>query len=151
MFASMYAAYEALSPRMKEFVTGLTAMHESEHHYRGRYAERGVNDAGKVYPSAEHPLVCTHPETGRRYIFVNTTFTTHIRSIEPAESQTILAFLLRHIENPYFQVRFKWQVNDVAVWDNRCTQHIAIWDYWPHERSGHRVTIKGSAPTLLPA
>lgn len=146
LFSSMYAAYDTLSPQMKQFLIGLTALHESEHHYRGRYADRGVNDAGRVYPRAEHPVICTHPESGRRCIFVNSTFTTHIQGLNPSESESILQFLFKHVEDPYFQVRFKWQQNDVVIWDNRCTQHIAMWDYWPHERKGHRVTVKGTAP-----
>jgi len=144
LFASMYAAWEALSPALQAFLAGLTAEHESEHYYRGRYA--GVSEAGKIYPRAEHPVVTTHPETGRRVIFVNPMFTTHIRELNPEESRGILQFLFDHTRNPYYQVRYRWRENDVAVWDNRCTQHLAIWDYWPHERTGHRVTIRGTRP-----
>jgi taurine dioxygenase len=150
MFANMYAAYDDLSAAMKSFLSGLTAMHESEHFYRGRYAERGVNDAGKQYPESEHPVIRTHPETGRQSIFVNQMFTRRIVGLEPAESQAILKFLLEHVQNPYYQVRFKWEQNDIAMWDNRCAQHMAIWDYWPHERKGHRVTVKGDRPFYRP-
>jgi len=79
MFSSMYAAYDALSAPMREFLGTLRAVHESEHIYRGRYADRGVDDAGRKYPSAEHPVVRTHPETGRQAIYVNSAFTTRIR------------------------------------------------------------------------
>ncbi len=143
MFSSMYAAYDALSAPMRAFLGTLRGVHESEHIYRGRYADRGVDDAGKKYPSAEHPVIRTHPETGRRAIYVNSAFTTRIQGLEPAESQAILQFLFKHVENPDFQMRFRWEQNDVAMWDNRCAQHMAIWDYWPHERTGHRVTVKG--------
>jgi taurine dioxygenase len=146
LFANMYAAYDDLSPTMQEFLRGLSATHASEHFYRGRYADRGVDDAGRVYPSAEHPVIRTHPETGRPCLFVNRMFTTKINGVEPAESRALLDFLFRHIENPYYQVRLRWNRNDIAMWDNRCAQHQAIWDYWPQERKGHRVTVKGDRP-----
>jgi taurine dioxygenase len=144
LFAGMYAAYDALSTPMQEFLGGLTAEHESEHYYRGRYA--GVADSGKIYPRAEHPVIRSHPETGRRAVFVNSMFTTRISQLTPDESRTVLRFLFEHVQNPYYQVRFRWRENDVAVWDNRCTQHLAIWDYWPHAREGRRVTVRGTRP-----
>jgi taurine dioxygenase len=146
LFSSMYAAYDDLSPRMKTFLEGLTAVHESEHFYRGRYADRGVNDAGKLYPKAVHPVIRTHPETGKRCVFVNRTFTTRIEGLPDDESRAILEFLFHHVETPWYQTRFTWRENDVAMWDNRCAQHMAIWDYWPNERKGHRVTVKGDRP-----
>ena len=148
LFASMYAAYNDLSPCMKAFLEGLSAVHESEHIYRGRYAERGVNDAGKVYPTALHPIIRTHPETGKPSLFVNRTFTTRIEGLAEEESRAILQFLFQHAESPWYQTRFQWQKNDVAIWDNRCTQHMAIWDYWPNERKGNRVTIRGDRPVF---
>jgi taurine dioxygenase len=149
LFASMYAAWEALSAPMQQLLLGLTADHESEHYYRGRYA--GVSDSGKTYPRAEHPVITVHPETGRRSIFVNSMFTTRIRDLTVDESRSILRFLFDHVQNPYFQCRLQWRENDVAVWDNRCTQHLAIWDYWPHTREGQRVTIRGTRPHSSPA
>src|SRR5579871_261708 len=146
LFASMYAAYDDLSPRMKTYLAGLNAVHESEHIYRGRYSDRGVDDAGKEYPTAIHPVIRTHPETGRPALFVNRTFTTRIDGLPEEESRAILDFLCTHAERPWYQTRFHWRQNDVAMWDNRCTQHMAIWDYWPHERKGNRVTVKGDRP-----
>jgi taurine dioxygenase len=146
MFANMYAAYDALSAPIRQMVTGLTAVHESEHIYRGRYADRGMDDRGKVYPSAVHPVVRTHPETGRKAIYVNRTFTTRIVELNAAESDAVLTLLFDHCEHVDFQIRFRWQQNDVAFWDNRCVMHRAIWDYWPNERKGRRVTIKGDRP-----
>ncbi|MEK9661714.1 MAG: TauD/TfdA family dioxygenase [Alphaproteobacteria bacterium] len=146
LFANMYAAYETLSPMMQDFLADKTAMHESEHVYRGRYAERGVDDTGKVYPSAEHPVVRTHPRSGKQALFVNPSFTTKINGLTTAESKTILGMLYQHQQRPEFQVRFRWSENAIAFWDNRCTQHFAIWDYWPHERMGHRVTVRGERP-----
>jgi taurine dioxygenase len=147
LFANMYAAYEALSPPLKQMLTGLTATHGSEHVYRGRYSDRGVDDRGKRYPQAVHPVVRTHPETGRKALYVNRTFTTRINELEPAESDAILGWLFSHCEQIDFQIRFRWQRDDMAFWDNRCTMHHAVWDYWPHERKGRRVTIKGDRPT----
>jgi taurine dioxygenase len=143
LFASMYAAYDALSAPMKRLLEPLTAMHEGEHVYRGRY---GVDDTGRVFPKAEHPVIRTHPVSGRKALFVNGGFTTRITRLARAESDAVLQFLFRHLETPEFQCRFRWQVNSVAFWDNRCVQHHAMWDYYPQRRHGHRVTIKGDKP-----
>ena len=148
LFSSMYAAFESLSPRMQEFLLTLQAHHESEHVYRGRYADRNVDDAGRSYPRALHPVVCTHPRSERLALYVNPSFTTRIEDLSPGESQALLSMLYAHQQRPEFQVRFKWSENAIALWDNRCTQHFALWDYYPEERRGHRVTIKGKAPHL---
>jgi taurine dioxygenase len=147
LFANMYAAYDALSDPMKVMLSGLTALHESEHVYRGRYSDRGVDDHGKAYPTAVHPVIRRHPETGRKSLYVNRTFTTRINELTRAESDAVLEYLFDHSEQIDFQIRFRWSVNDVAFWDNRCTLHHAVWDYWPEERKGRRVTIKGDRPT----
>jgi taurine dioxygenase len=147
LFASMYAAYDALSEPMKRFLEPLAAMHEGEHVYRGRY---GVDDTGRVFPRAEHPVIRTHPVSGRRALFVNGGFTTRIVGLARAESHALLQFLFRHLETPEFQCRFRWQVNSVAFWDNRCVQHHAMWDYFPQRRHGHRVTIRGDKPFFRP-
>ena len=143
MFANMYLAYEMLSEPIRKLIDGLTAVHDGEKHYRGRY---GNDDRGKIYPRAEHPIVRTHPETGRKCLFVNRFFTTHIIGLRKAESDAILEMLYRHVETPELSVRFKWHPNSVAFWDNRCTQHHALWDYYPHRRYGHRVTVCGQKP-----
>ena len=149
LFASMYAAYDALSDRMKEILAPMTALHQSEHIYRGRYADRGVDDEGKIYPSAEHPIIRTHPVTGKQAIYVNASFTTRIVGLKKKESDALLQFLFTHCARPEFQTRWRWKKNDVIIWDNRCAQHFAIWDYWPEERRGHRVTIAGDRPIHL--
>ena len=143
LFANMYLAYETLSAPVKKMLAGLTAIHAGERYYRGRY---GFNDAGKTYPSSEHPVVRTHPVTGRKGLFVNRVFTMRIAGLRKIESDAILEMLYRHIETPEFCVRFRWRANSVAFWDNRCTQHQALWDYFPHKRYGHRVTIRGDRP-----
>ncbi len=147
LFASMYAAYDALSEPMKRFLEPLTARHEGEHVYRGRY---GLDDKGKAFPRAEHPVIRTHPVSGRKALFVNGGFTTRIVQLARSESDAILQFLYHHIETPEFHCRFRWQVNSIAFWDNRCVQHHAMWDYYPQRRHGHRVTIKGDKPFYRP-
>ena len=144
LFASMYAAYDALSDRMKTYLDGLTAEHSGEH-YRGQYANYGVADKPE-YPRAEHPVVRTHPVTRRKALYVNKGFTRRILGIPIDESEAILNYLYEHMANPLFQCRFRWQENSIAFWDNRCVQHHAMWDYWPHTRSGNRVTVKGDRP-----
>ena len=146
LFANMYAAYDALSVPLQQMLDRLTARHESEHVYRGRYSDRGVDDTDKAYPHADHPVIRTHPETGRKAIFVNRTFTTRINDLSEAESRPVLDLLFDHCEQIDFQIRFRWSRNDIAFWDNRCVMHRAIWDYWPNERMGRRVTIKGDRP-----
>jgi len=150
LFASMYSAFETLSPLLQTFLATLTARHTSEHIYRGRYADRGVDDSGRQYPEADHPVVRTHPESGRQALYVNPSFTRRINGLAAAESRALLDFLFRHQQRPEFQVRFSWTPNAVALWDNRCTQHFALWDYWPAERKGHRVTIRGERPFFRP-
>jgi taurine dioxygenase len=147
LFASMYAAYEALSDPMKRLLEGMTAIHRGEHVYRGRY---GVKDEGKQFPEAEHPVIRTHPVSGRKALFVNRTFTTRIVQLGRSESAAVLGFLYQHLETPEFQCRFRWRVNSVAFWDNRCAQHHAMWDYFPQRRHGHRVTVKGDRPFYRP-
>lgn len=148
LFASMFAAFETLSPALQAFLATLTATHDSEHVYRGRYADRGVDDSAKTYPSASHPVVRTHPHSGRQALYVNPGFTTRINELGSEESRALLDFLFRHQQRAEFQIRFRWSVNAIALWDNRCTQHFALWDYWPQERKGHRVTIKGEKPVF---
>jgi taurine dioxygenase len=145
LFASMYAAYDALSDRMKAYLEGLRAIHDGEENYRGTYANFGVQDK-KTYPRAIHPVIRTHPVTGKKALFVNKGFTRRILDVPPDESAGILAYLFEHSANPLFQCRFRWQANSIAFWDNRCAQHRAMWDYWPHRRYGNRVTVKGDRP-----
>jgi alpha-ketoglutarate-dependent taurine dioxygenase len=145
LFASMYAAYEALSDRMKRYLEGMTAIHDGEDVYRGTYANYGVADK-TTYPRAEHPVIRTHPVTGKKALYVNRGFTKRLVGVPRDESAAILAYLYDHAESPLFQCRFRWQANSIAFWDNRCVQHRAMWDYWPHTRSGNRVTVQGNRP-----
>jgi len=141
MFASMYAAYEALSRPMQQFLEGLTAVHDGAK----IWTKYGMTPS-RPYAQSEHPIVTVHPETGRKLLFVNKVFTTHVPALSAKESDTLLEMLYRHIENPRFMCRFRWQPNSLAFWDNRCTQHQAIFDYFPARRSGYRVTVNGTRP-----
>ncbi|EGG75731.1 Alpha-ketoglutarate-dependent taurine dioxygenase [Gluconacetobacter sp. SXCC-1] len=141
LFSNMYSAYEALSPRMKDMLTGLTATHDGEHVYRPI-----VNDPTRRFPCNSHPVIRTHPVTGKKCLYVNSSYTTRIDQLPKGESDALLQFLYVHCMNPNFQVRFRWQPRSVAFWDNRCTQHQAVWDYFPQTRSGFRVTIAGDRP-----
>jgi taurine dioxygenase len=105
-----------------------------------------LRDGENTYPAALHPIVRTHPVTGRKGIYVNSGFTTRIEGLSNTESRSILDFLFEHIATPEFHCRFRWRNNSIAFWDNRCVQHRALWDYRPHVRSGHRVTVKGCRP-----
>lgn len=145
MFANMYLAYETLSEPMKRFLEGLTAVHDGDHVFRGRYGY-AANEPGKVFPRSEHPVIRTHPETGRKALFVNRGFTTHIKELNRNESESLLTMLCDHTETPEFQCRFKWQPGSVAFWDNRAAIHHAVWDYYPATRLAHRVTICGDRP-----
>ena len=145
LFANMYAAYDALSETMKNVLDPLKALHTADVH-RGRYEALGGGLRREKHPEAVHPVIRTHPETGRKLIFVNEPFTQGIVGMKKAESDALLKFLHLHCANPQFQCRFRWRKNSIAMWDNRCTQHHATWDYYPETRSGVRVTIKGDRP-----
>ena len=138
LFASMYAAYDALSPRMKAFLAGLTATHDG-----AKLFDKGTSTK---YPVSSHPVIAVHPWTGRKLIYVNRGQTTHLDGLPPDESDAILEFLFQHIESPEWQMRFHWRKDSIAFWDNRCTQHLAVWDYFPQVRSGWRVTLAGDRP-----
>ena len=133
LFASMYAAYDALSDRMKTHLEGLTALHD------------GVRVFGEGTPRATHPVVARHPDSGRRLLYVNESFTVRINELPPGESKHLLAFLVEHCTQPEWTCRFRWRPHSIAMWDNRCAQHRAISDYLPNVRSGYRVQIDGVA------
>lgn len=133
LFASMYAAYDALSQRMKTYLEGLTALHD------------GVRVFGEGTPRATHPIVVRHPESGRKLLYVNESFTVRVNELPPGESKHLLAFLVEHCTQPEWTFRFRWRPHSIAMWDNRCAQHRAISDYLPNVRSGYRVQIDGTA------
>lgn len=150
LFADMYAAYEGLSDEVKAKIEGKTAIHDFAY-FRTRLRKRGKSEAeieeyNKKYPPAEHPVVRTHPETGRKGIYVNRAFTQHIVGMEKDESDALLKHLYAQASTPEYQCRFRWSVNSIAFWDNRASQHYAVSDYWPHVRRMERVTIAGDTP-----
>jgi taurine dioxygenase len=146
VFSSQYAAYEALSPGFQALLEGLTARHESRHIYEGRYGTDEELSRDGAYPSAVHPVVRTHPVTGRKALFVNRVFTTWIVELQEVESRAVLDALYWYAEHAMFQCRFRWEPDAVALWDNRAVQHLAVWDYFPQVRSGWRVSVVGDRP-----
>ena len=144
LFASMVRAYDTLSDHWQRFLSGLSAVHESAH-VHGREVSKEDTRYGE-YAQAEHPVVRTHPETGHKALYVNSAFTTRIRGMRANESRATLGFLYRHMEHPDFQCRFRWQPHSIAMWDNRCVQHLATFDYHPEVRHGYRVALVGDRP-----
>ena len=148
LWANMYAVYEAMSPAMQVFLEGLTAHHDSEPVFSTLFDLRVEDITDGHFHSAVHPVVRTHPETGRKLLYVSPHFTTHFIELERAESDALMAYIAKLIEQPRFHCRFRWSVNTVAFWDNRATQHRAIWDYYPATRTGNRYTVAGDRPVL---
>jgi taurine dioxygenase len=146
LFSSMYQAYEALSAPMKVMLDGLTALHDGSPNYGDREKRNRQNNPDRVESYAVHPVIATHPKTGRKTIYVNSVFTLRINELSESESDAVLRFLFAHVMRPEFQCRFSWRRNSIAFWDNRATQHYAVWDYYPAIRSGYRVTIRGDQP-----
>lgn len=144
MFANMYLAYDMLSETMKRFLDGLTAVHDGRIPYEQGY---GYVPAGQEHPKNEHPVVVRHPETGRKLLFVNSGFTSHIIQLSRTESRAVLDMLYRHVAmEPALHCRIRWAANTLVFWDNRCTQHHAVWDYYPWSRYGNRVSMIGERP-----
>jgi taurine dioxygenase len=154
MWADMTAAYDALSDRMKHYLDGLEAVHDLAGTVRNVVRERSEGTKSPTgsmpdttsLPSAVHPVVRTHPVTGRKILYVNPTFTAHLLGVPAAEGDAVLAYLYAHQNQPEFQCRWSWRQGDVAIWDNRATHHYAIADYGDAPRTIHRVTLEGEAP-----
>ena len=143
LFSSMYAAYDALSDGLKQTLGGLRAVHSSRHVFGGR-DERFKNPEAAVQ-DAVHPVVITHPESGRKALYVNPGFTLRFVGWTDEESRSLLAYLYQHAARPEFGYRFGWQNGSVAFWDNRSTWHYAVNDYHGERRLMHRITIEGCA------
>ncbi|HUI25016.1 MAG TPA: taurine dioxygenase [Candidatus Kryptonia bacterium] len=144
MWASMYAAYEALSSSMQRLLGELRAKHD------GGAFQAVATDAQRRElakdQTAVHPVIRTHPVTGRKGIYVNASFTKRIDGMKRTESDALLRFLFEHVTSPEFTCRFRWRANSIAMWDNRCTQHKVIADNLRAHRRMERVTICGDAP-----
>lgn len=152
LWASSSAAYEALSRPLQKLLDGLTATHDFTRSFPlerfGNTPEAlaHYHEVQRTHPPVIHPVVRTHPVTGRKGLFVNDGFTNRINELEAAESDALLRFLFAHSTRPEFTIRWRWQENDVAFWDNRITQHYAVDDYRPARRVMHRATILGDVP-----
>ena len=147
MFASLSAAYEALSDKIKQYLEGMTAIHDFSYGFKESLAEPGGRErlaqAVADNPPIQHPIVRIHPETGKKQLYVNKLFTTHIEGISSKESDTILTFLYDHITTDEYTCRFSWQPDSIAIWDNRATQHKPINDFYPQHRLMQRIVIDG--------
>jgi len=153
VWVNMVAAYEALSERMKAHLEGLWAYHDSyqpydEHVRPDMWEGEGVEyikERRGSYRPALHPLIRTHPVTGKKGLFVNESMTNLIKGVDKRESDFLLRYLFDYLRTPEFQYRHKWQTNDLAVWDNRLSLHYALFDYTDH-RLMHRIVIQGDVP-----
>jgi len=152
LWASCIAAYEALSPPMQTFLQGLTATHNITHSFPAQRfgmtpeAQARLEKATRDNPPVSHPVIRTHPVSGKKALFVQDGFTTHINELTVPESKALLGFLSAHSVKPEFVVRWKWRLGDVAFWDNRVTLHYATDDYRPARRVMNRATIVGDRP-----
>lgn len=153
MWANMYMAYESLSAPMKRYLDGLTALNtagranfEKAYDKLSHSDQKDIRSERMAEGGTEHPIVRTHPITGRKALYVNSIFTQKIAGVSSKESRTILSYLFEHLKKPEFTCRFRWETGSVAFWDNRCTQHYAIADYGDETREMHRVTVNGDRP-----
>ena len=150
LFANQYLAYENLSERMQALLSGLRGIASSTKADASRTREDRIRTDGTAEPRkvliAEHPVVRTHPETGRKSLFVNRAYTHRFENMTEEESAPLLSFLFRHQIRPEFTCRFRWEPGSLALWDNRCAQHYAMNDYHGHKRVMHRVTLAGDRP-----
>ncbi|HZM33775.1 MAG TPA: TauD/TfdA family dioxygenase [Burkholderiales bacterium] len=153
-FSSMTAAYRGLSERMKRHIHGLEALHDFKP-FRSLFNgtpehRRKLRELEDQFPNPWHPVVSVHPVTGRRAIYVNPQFTVRIRGLKEDESSALLDFLYAQASVPEYQLRVKWEVDTVVMWDNRSVQHYAPHDYYPERRKMERVTITGDVPAGVP-
>jgi taurine dioxygenase len=146
LFCDMYAAYEGLDDHVRESLDGLRAVHDFTHTFGRFMSAEELAKKQQEFPPAEHPVVRTHPETGRKGLYVNAAFTSHIVGMDRAESDALLELLYRQATVPEYQCRFRWRPYSIAFWDNRAVQHYANSDYYPSRRLMERVTIVGDTP-----
>jgi len=150
LFANMYLAYETLSDGLRRLLDGLTAVNSSAKADVTKTREDRIKDSGKTEVkkeyAAEHPVVRTHPETGRKALYVNGGHTVRFSDMSAEESAPLLDYLFAHMVRPEFTCRFRWEPGSIALWDNRCTQHNPVNDYHGFRRVMHRVTLAGDTP-----
>ena len=146
LFADMHAAYDGLPDEVRNQIDGLSAIHDFTRVFGAGQSEAKRHEMLAKHPPVEHPVVRTHPETGRKGIYVNAAFTVAIKGMGDSESSRLLRTLYRQASIPEHQCRFRWRVDSVAFWDNRSTQHYAVSDYWPAVRVMERATVAGDRP-----
>lgn len=146
LWTDMEAVYEGLPEDLKQEIEGRIAVHDFVHTFGLALSEEERAEKRKQFPPARHPIVRTHPGSGRKCLYVNTIFTSHVEGLPEDESRDLLKRLYHEIEVPEYQVRFRWEKDSVAFWDNRSTQHYASSDYWPNARVMERITIVGDRP-----
>jgi taurine dioxygenase len=146
LFADMAAAYDGLDDELKQRIDGLVAVHDFAQAFGHQLADDARAAMRETHPAVEHPVVRTHPETGRRTLFVNAVFTSHIPGLAPEESQALLRTLTAEAATTEYQCRFRWTTDAVAFWDNRAVQHYACSDYWPERRVMERASVVGDRP-----
>lgn len=146
VWADMELAYGLLDDATKELIEGRTAAHSFVKTFGGNKTPDEIAVLRERYPEAHHPVVRTHPDTGRRCLYVNLNFTERIDDMDPVESATLLQRLTRQSSIPQIQCRFRWRPGSIAQWDNRCTQHYAVPDYAGFSRRVERVTVGGDKP-----
>ncbi len=146
LFSDMFAAYEGLSDEVKQQIEGRTAVHDFTQSFGLAMGPETRAAKQSEFPPVEHPVVRTHPVSGKKGIYVNAIFTDHLVDMEHEESDRLLNHLYRQAAIPEYQCRFHWQKNSIAFWDNRAVQHYAVSDYWPQKREMERVTIIGDRP-----
>jgi taurine dioxygenase len=149
LYSNMYAAYEALSPGLKRVLDGLRAVNTSALADVSKTREDRMRDAGAQDDRefvSEHPVVRTHPETGRKALYVNVAHTARFVDMTEDESRPLLRYLFEHSVRPEFTCRFRWRVGSLALWDNRCAMHNPINDYHGFTRTMHRITLAGDVP-----
>jgi taurine dioxygenase len=151
VFANTQAAYEGLSAPFREFLDGLVAIHDGETAFGEQIRANGYGEwEGQRFTElqrVEHPVVRTHPETGKRSLFVNPEFTSHIKGFSRRESDGLLELLYQHMIDQKYLVRYNWKAGDLGFWDNRATMHLVVIDYGTQHRLIQRVTIKGERPS----
>lgn len=149
LFSDMYAAYDSLDADTKSAIDDLVAVHDFTQTFGPSMSHEQRLEAQRQFPPQRHPVVCSHPATGRLHLYVNRPFVSHIEGMDPEASRDLLDRLCRQADSPEHQCRFSWAPDSVAFWDNRAVQHYATSDYWPHLRTMERASVVGPRPLRI--
>ena len=154
LWSSLISIYNSLPTHIKKYLETLNAVHDMGDFRNNFTVGEPIGSANKLnlgfnkFGSSIHPIIKIHPISKKKYIYVNPGFTSHVVGLNNSDSSNLLSYLFSHMNKPEFQIRFKWDINTVAIWDNRCTMHYAMGDYMPHRRKMHRVTVKNDKRVL---